>query len=241
MCWPMMPPIDTFLHILSSVHVHLYNTTRYIPAWQELIATLFMQTYLPREWMGLAALQHTIGTWFRLFAHEIVLAQYDPTVTTVLYMDADVVVTKNLEVLPAVWMDDHSAFQWGAHRCAGFMVLNLALLPTLWETVRRINLQNASMVLQEEPTDQLIFVAIDDQYPHLRGRLLPVAWDLSIANGPWRSHLRFPEAYPELGVIHYNGNGASKEPYWHHYYFTETDMYQGSLGLTSYYIHMPWT
>lgn len=220
----------------TGVTLKTYNVEPWVANWTKAVNDLCKaQTECPGGYLYL----HTVGTWFRLFAYQIL----SPTdVPFAVYMDVDVVVTANLE---QVWtqVDNRFAFQWGAMECAGFMVLRMDQLPRVWELASHIDLRNASDTLNEKITDQLVFRAVQHKHPEIVGPLT-TEWDLSVAAGAWRAHKRFAQVYPKLGMIHYNGGGSSKGPFWNNsLYFVNTSedaQMRGGLGLTAYYIFMPW-
>lgn len=226
----------------SPVSIWTYNIQPYVPQWEQEVRHLCHATGR-RKAAGAALTLHTMGTWFRLFAYQILPTE---EIESVLYMDTDVVVTANLEAL-ANQMDPQYAFQWGDLRCAGFMILTLSKLKDIWNLALTMDFSSAKFAIKknsnkmEAVSDQLVFQAVEDEYRHLAGRLTS-EWDISLASGAWRFQHEIPQAYPALGMMHYNGGAWSKDAYWNNsvLYFND-EKFKGSLGITNYYIHLPWT
>lgn len=111
----------------NRISIETYNVAPYLRNWTRQIVSM-------NENMDTG--QHTIGAYFRLFAHEVL----PNNVNHVLYMDTDVVIMANLDDL---WehVDQDTTFQWGKDACDGFIVLNLHKLGTVWDMARRCNLK----------------------------------------------------------------------------------------------------
>jgi hypothetical protein len=152
-------------------------------------------------------------------------------------MDVDAVITANMEKL-VLQMDTQYCFQWGAVKCSGFMIVNLHKLQQVWDSAYTIDFSNASEAYEQGFTDQIVFTAIHDKFPHLVGKLSK-EYDLNVANGVWRDAHSFAKTYSELGMIHYNGGGSSKDPYFNHMYFVNPK-FMHEIGMPHYYVHFPW-
>ena len=222
----------------SAVSIWTYNTQPYIMEWEQEVRHLCNATGR-RKAATEALKKHTIGTWFRLFAYQILPTE---EIESVVYMDSDVVITANLEAL-ARQIDPHYSYQWGESRCAGFMILALNKLKDIWDIALTMDFANATKKDGKKKAsvdDQLVFKAVEDRYRHLTGRLTP-EWDISLASGAWRFQKKLPQTYPELGMMHYNGGAWSKEAYWDNSVYFNDENFKGSFGITNYYIHLPWT
>jgi hypothetical protein len=129
----------------TQVSIESYNVEQHIPAWHKRVEDLFASTGFQRQpshafGVGL----HTIGTWFRLFCHDVLKVSNsndksidDNAVEHVLYIDPDVVIMANLE---DVWRhaDTEYHFQWGVSVCAGFLLLNVPKVNEIWQTARTL-------------------------------------------------------------------------------------------------------
>jgi hypothetical protein len=126
-------------------------------------------------------------------------------------MDTDVVIMANLDDL---WkhVDQDATFQWGSDECAGFMILNLQKLGTVWDMARRCDLHNISKVTDHAFNGQLIFVAVNHTFPNVVG-VLPEEWAISVANDAWRHAADIVDYQPKVGMLHFNG-GGDENAYW---------------------------
>ncbi|KAL7564237.1 hypothetical protein ACA910_012264 [Epithemia clementina (nom. ined.)] len=278
----------------SPIVLQTYNVESHLENWTTRIAQLYRQTGFAVGLQSDAFTKHTIGTWFRLFCHEVILPHH-PTADSVVYMDVDVVITANLEALvqqsvllllspeerrvavkeeeekkiPVNHNNNHNStnthddndkdrpqrhnnddddddyyFQWGALKCAGFMILNLRQLSNLWTLVSSLNLNQFSQVTKDSMSDQLVFRALTAKHEKVVAPNLPVEWDIHIADGSWRVYKQFPKVYQNLGMMHYNGGGSSQVPYWQTpgnsaFYFHDPAL-QNGVGMTRHYIYLPW-
>lgn len=183
---------------------------------------------------------HTLGTWFRLFAHEVLPSN----VEIALYMDVDVVLFASLDELwRQVNTPDNYAFQWGASRCAGFMVFNVQKIKSIWDCAWSLNLQNYSRTHNDMRLhDQMVLMAVEEVCPNLAGRLSE-EWDISIADGIWRLRKTIVQARPKVAMMHFNGGSSSKEAYFvkHSFIKDEDPTVQATFGLANFYVRMPWT
>jgi len=228
----------------KQVVIHTYNVSSYVPTWKKQIAaTLNFST------MAAATGSHTVGTFFRLFAHHVLPASVDQ----VLYIDTDVVIMSNLD---ALWWDiqltnennnsknnkttthGDALFHWSG-TCADFVVLNMKRMDEIWELASRSPLQNISNETGQNPDDQLIFLAVNHSFPE-EVALLPSAWSFTVTE-LWRPkfhHEKLVAAKPDIGMLHFNGGGSSKEPYFKAHTFLRD--FNDTWGNAMYYATMPW-
>jgi hypothetical protein len=187
-----------------AITIQTYNIQPNIQPW---LQTIQKRMNLSRED---ATKGHTVGTWFRLFAHEIIALPSNNT--SVLYIDSDAVVMANMDSLFAQYQElQHEvSFQWGATKCAGFIFLNLAKLNRVWDLVSHTNWTQASEAGENRINDQLIFVEINRTHPE-EVALLPLEWDVHYSNGElWKTSLL--HARPNgVGMLHLNGGGNSQK------------------------------
>jgi hypothetical protein len=151
-------------------------------------------------------------------------------------MDTDVVIMANLDDL---WkhVDQDATFQWGSDTCAGFMILNLQKLGTVWDMARRCDLHNISNVTGQDFNDQLIFRAVNYTFPNVVG-VLPEEWSISVANGAWRHAADIVDYRPKIGMLHFNGGGGSQDAYWEGKFVQAWPDTWGTGPL--YYAKLPW-
>lgn len=191
----------------------------------------------------------------------------------VLYLDTDAVVMANLG---GVWKlrNDTLAFQWGAEMVSAFMLLNVNQLRDLWRIYQTVPPAHVKHIMdnvlrgRHVADDQMLLQVVNVTHPHNVG-ILPTPWDISYLDGPWwatgdnPAHYHRPEfmsAYrPTIGMLHFNGGGASKESYFvQHEVFQKNSVQQPRLrrnqqqqqeqhemiakswGQAKYYIDMSW-
>ena len=184
----------------DQVSITVYNVDLFLKNWSATVASV-LHVEADR---GL----HTVGAYFRLFGHEVL----PKSVKHVIYLDTDAVVTTNLAEL---WhsKDEDAAFMLGSDGCDGFMILNLYKGSRIWELAATIDFRAMRKVFSNHNLDdQLIFRAIHHTYP-AEATLLPDEWSISVANGAWRYAKTLVEARPAVGMLHFNGGGASKDAY----------------------------
>ena len=184
----------------DQVSITVYNVDPFLKNWSATVrSVLHVDAHRAR---------HTVGAYFRLFGHEVL----PKTVKHVIYLDTDVVVMANLAEL---WhsKDEDTAFMLGSDGCDGFMILNLCKGSKIWELAASIDFPAMSREFSNQNIDdQLIFRAIHRTYP-TEATLLPDEWSISVANGGWRYAKKLVEVKPAVGMLHFNGGGASKDAY----------------------------
>jgi len=132
--------------------IRTYNVDPYVDQWIQEINETYK--HFPPE---MNRFRHTPGSYFRLFADEIMLPNRtrvggdddevekttsidEDTIQNVLWMDSDVYIMSNLERL---WQQINTPertesyiFQWGQEKCAGFIVVNVPRLKDFWQRIK---------------------------------------------------------------------------------------------------------
>jgi len=217
----------------NRVSIHTYNAQPYLRKWNAQL------TQFLRKAMLAPSYGHTIGAFFRLFAHRIL----PKDIENVIYMDTDVVILSNLQNLwKIVNHDDENGplFYIGESQCSGFIVINLKKTVKIWEAASKADLANISQHTHQAPDDQLVFRSIKMEYPDLVG-VLPEEWDMNIADGLWMFKRAVVEKRPKVGMLHFNGGGSSKESFFVAHDFLKDKALKGTFGLVNYYVRLPWT
>jgi len=225
----------------NPITIQTYDVTSYLSDWKQRIDTVFNFTGSPYG-------SHTIGCFFRLFAHHVLVPQQqhaDNTATAavqhVLYLDTDVVLMANLDALWDFIPTTGGAqpiFHWGAGQCSGFLIINVPQLQLLWDLALLIPLQKISE-RDHHLSDQTLFVGMNETFPEKVG-LLPDGWDMTVTQ-KWRPKYRpYAQKLPDVGMLHFNGGGSSEEAYWNKNKSFITE-YPKTWGTAKYYIDLPWT
>jgi len=232
----------------TPITIRTYNVQSHVARWRRRIIQLYRDTGLSDMVLEIGA-YHTIGTWFRLFADDVL----PQSVASVLYLDTDAVILANLQqfvrqvggpgMVGSAQIDNTSdpvLFYIGKQECAGFVVINVKELKTTWEAASKIDLQRASERLNQDANDQLVLKAILDRFPSMVGRL-PNEWDMNVANAfPVIRLNNVVQKRPELGVMHFNGGSNSKKAYFLEHRFLLDHSADHTWGLAKYYVQMPW-
>jgi hypothetical protein len=203
--------------------------------------------------------RHTFGTYFRLFANQIL-----PTnVEYVLYFDTDVVVLANLNHLFQNLQDDLQSMKERpmfimAAECAGVMLINIQKLDKFWEHVHSFNWTKQTLRM----LDQSMVVEVGQQHPGTV-KLLSAPWDLT-ALKHWNQFVSVTHQFmnfnestkiqtkvrtenvtkltkfrPEAGIFHYNGGGSNSDSY---YNSESVQSLQHGFGLPAiFFWDLPWT
>ena len=230
--------------------------------------TLGPLTALFPFWKTVPMFRHTVGQYFRLFAHHIVQQQ---NVQHLLYLDTDVVIMSNLQHL---WRQRNAQhwFQWGANMVSACILINVPRLEDVWRRYQDVDVYHVKNIMENTldrhiADDQMILQVINVTYPDAVGLLSP-EWDVSYVDGPWNNHQKnklnepvIPQYRSAVGMLHYNGGGASKQAYMiQHEVFRDSskscswlrsllggkcNVHQNTLGsswgLARYYIDLPWS
>jgi hypothetical protein len=204
-----------------------YNIQPQIPQWAEILRN---GTGLPADG------GHTFGSYFRLFADKVL----PKTVEYALYVDTDVIIQANLNHLFKNLPDDSESqvetpvFVM-ATECAGVMLVNVHKLDKFWEHVNSIKWEGNML----EDLDQSMVIEVGKQYPG-SVELLSAPWDLTVTVH-WREAKKenLIKIRPEAGIVHFNGGGSSKDPYFNSDFITD---HQDGFGLPAVYFRdIPWT
>lgn len=212
------------------ITITVYNVEIHVQRWTNRLITSMHQFTLAEMTSG-----HTIGAFFRLFANDVV----PPHVQHALYLDPDVVLMSNIEQL---WkhLDPHALFHWGLSMCSGFVLLNMNALPEIWDLAEKLDLRAMGTSIRQQPNDQLIFRAINITHPE-RVSVLPPEWDISIADEVWRFRKTIVQNRPQVGMIHFNGGGSSKEAFFETHSFLTDETLRWTFGMANYFIRLPWS
>jgi hypothetical protein len=131
-------------------------------------------------------------------------------------------------------------FIWGEDECAGFVLINLHELQTLWELISQMDLDALSWEVWDWINDQFILRMISKHYPQ-RVAILPIEWDVSIAgkSNLWQGNLQHRRP-TGVGMLHFNGGGASKTSAYYKSDFVRDSKFQYTWGNANYYVNLPW-
>jgi len=231
----------------NTVSIVTYNVEPNVEEWQNLVLQFFRNSNVAesRFW---EIRRHTIGSWFRLFADKVLPS----SVGNVIYMDTDVAVMANIEDLWRSLDGEKYVMHMGDALVAGFAVFNLQKMGQIWELASQVDLADFSTNPKFNPNpgtkqlgidDQLVVRAVQYHHPELVG-LIPGRWDVHATNGATVRHAHSREevlaAKPEVGMIHYNGGGASKQAYFIGHKFCSKPEFADTLGLVKFYVQVPW-
>eukprot|EP00546_Thalassionema_frauenfeldii_P005441 CAMPEP_0178924008 /NCGR_PEP_ID=MMETSP0786-20121207/17078_1 /TAXON_ID=186022 /ORGANISM="Thalassionema frauenfeldii, Strain CCMP 1798" /LENGTH=367 /DNA_ID=CAMNT_0020598651 /DNA_START=276 /DNA_END=1379 /DNA_ORIENTATION=- len=226
----------------NPISLYSYDVSSHLPWLKEEIAKTFHnfdnETNAESLVWGATGV-HTIGVFFRLLVNRIV--PFDQG--QVLYMDTDVIIMSNLE---ALWQEAESSpqalFHWGTSMTAGFVVMDLEQIGDIWTLVQNVSIldiQNISKRFEQQVNDQLLYRVVNVTHPK-RVHILSAGWDMS-ATAKWRfKYQPYGEKSPNLGMLHYNGGGSSKEAYWDKGHALMND-FNDTWGQGWYMIQLPWT
>ena len=161
-------------------------------------------------------------------------------------MDTDVVVIANLEeLMQQVEANPNALFHWGLIMCSGFVVMNVPRMDEIWTLAQQSPMKNISMNNKPRPqdvNDQLIFMSVNHTYPN-EVNVLSKGWDMTVSER-WRNEDRpYPEKYPNVGMLHFNGGGSSKDAYFTGHDFLNpqhASWVNGTWGNAMYYVNMNW-
>jgi lipopolysaccharide biosynthesis glycosyltransferase len=204
-----------------------YNVQQQLPHWAKILSN---GTGLPADG------RHTFGSYFRLFAHKVL----PKTVEYALYMDTDVVVQANLNHLFENLPDDSGSMKETpifvmAAECAGVMLVNVHKLDKFWEHVNSMKWEGNML----QDLDQSMVIEVGKEYPG-SVELLSAPWDLTVTMH-WREHKKenIIKFRPEAGIVHFNGGGSSKDPYFKSDFVKD---HRDGFGLpATYFSDLPWT
>ena len=184
----------------NRIEVHAYDITPEMPQLEQLIHGTFSHALeRPDFQVEEAAWQHTIGCFFRLFAHRII----PTTVKHLLYLDTDVVIMANLEGLwRQIEMNPNALFHWGRGRCSGFMVFNVPRMNEIWKLARTTNMTNISATYGHYLNDQLVVLCVNVTYPN-EVAVFEDGWDMTVSE-KWLFNGDLVKRFPDVGMLHFN-------------------------------------
>jgi len=186
-------------------------------------------------------LSHTMGAFYRLFVDRYVSKT---AAKHILYMDTDVVVMANLE---ALWklvehQDPNALFHWGQAMCSGFVVMNLQRMKEILTLAKRSNFTAADGSKLDLNSDQTIYQAVNISYPN-EVNVLPPGWDMTVTE-IWQSNNHpYDKNFPNVGMLHFNGGGSTKEAYFGDGNGTEHNFittFKDTWGNGKFYATLPW-
>ncbi|KAL3913413.1 MAG: hypothetical protein SGILL_006501 [Bacillariaceae sp.] len=229
--------LDSF-RTRTQITIHAYNVQPMVKSWQ-----MFLGKYFSKHWKStydpLGANQvHTIGAFFRLFAHQVL----PKSVHKMLYLDNDAILMANMREL---WKDvaannPNAVFHWGEYTCSGFMVLDSHRIQDIWDLAAKGNLS-----ARPNPWDQDVLITVNETFPEEIG-ILPPAWDVSVANTIWTHNKDLLKVRPNLGMMHFNGGGSNPANAFQVHNFlkvsnsTAPPNWKNTFHLARYYANMPW-
>jgi len=117
--------------------------------------------------------------------------------------------------------------------------MNVPRLDDIWTLARKSPMGDLAPHLNQKVDDQLLLRSVNVTYPN-EVHILSDAWDLS-ATVVWQPKIQKTLAshYPNVGMLHFNGGGESKESY-----FGRDDgfltWYPETWGNAKYYVMLPW-
>ena len=179
---------------------------------------------------------HTLGGYFRLLCHRVIKV----SLKHLLYIDTDVVIMANLEaVLRQVEKRPDALFHWGLTMCSGFVVMNFQRMEEIWILAQSSNVLEVSRKYNQAANDQLIFMSVNVTYPS-EVNILEPGWDMTVTNR-WKSTLPLEVEYPNVGMLHFNGGGKSKEAFFGgNDSLTKNEKYRTSWGNAGVYTTLSW-
>lgn len=176
--------------------------------------------------------RHTMGTFFRLFAYDVL----PPSVEHAVYLDTDIVITTNLQELWK-YRNSSSMFQWGLDtRCAGFMLLNVRQMGiSFWELVNTTYPKDKLIPVLHKINDQQIVRNFFRRYPE-QVSALPPEWNNHKSDNFYQLNGNLLlKNRPKMGMLHFNGHGKGGGTV---NVFEEPKRKEYSV--VHYHVHHPW-
>lgn len=217
----------------NPIRIITYNVQRLEQEWKALVLSRMARA---ADLTNASAFRHTVGAYYRLFSGRVL-----SNVDSVVYLDTDVVVLSSLDEIWNRYYNASALFQWGKGQCSGFTVLRPSATETIWELFGKVSTETFAEMLKPWPVvgDQFVLRAVNRVFPDRVG-WLPPRWDVSAMNGPWKFKPKrlYPNRKEGVSMLHFNGGGESKEPY-----FKDHKHFQSSKhwGLAKYYVDLPWS
>ncbi|EJK44408.1 hypothetical protein THAOC_37053 [Thalassiosira oceanica] len=223
----------------NQVEIHAYDVQHHIKSLKAQMLETFQPNF-PNFTVAEGIVIHTVGTWFRLYAHRFI--EYD--VDNLLYIDTDCVIMANLDgVADFIEHKPSALIHWGESMTAGFMALNIRRMEEMWTIAREAPLKEIATRFKHDLNDQLVFIAINVTHPS-EVNVLPIEWDMHVA-ARWPSRYQpFEEKTPNVGMLHFNGGSATKTAYFKPTISgakTWMEKFEGSWGNARYYANIPWS
>ncbi|CAB9515819.1 expressed unknown protein [Seminavis robusta] len=211
----------------QDITISTYNVQSHVDQWSEYIRQRVNHQNYP------ATEHHTVGAYFRLFPQQVIPNPPE----FMLYLDTDVAVMANMAgMLP--YADPTYTFIM-SESCTGVMWIHVPKLDQFWNhyvpqrkwDIRIEHDQNLILgVAQAFPNDPIV-------------QVLSPTWDLQVAKH-WRHVTRqqLLALRPDgIGLIHYNGGGASKGSSFRVSDFVTKDWAQDGWAIPAlYYRELPW-
>ncbi|KAL3798130.1 hypothetical protein ACHAW5_001182 [Stephanodiscus triporus] len=217
----------------NSIEIHAYDITPRLPELEKLILdTFIMGGFDPSINIGDLTNVHTMGAFFRLFAHRII----STTVKHIVYMDTDVVIMANLD---AIWQqietNTNSLFHWGLGHCSGFVIFNVQRMSEIWRLAGASPMENISATFNQDANDQLVLLSVNLTYPN-EVAIFEDGWDMTVTE-KWLYNDDLVERFPDVGMLHLNG-AANDDAYWKNHSFIS--WFPDSWGNGNYSAILPW-
>mmetsp|Transcript_6226 Transcript_6226/g.9711 ORF Transcript_6226/g.9711 Transcript_6226/m.9711 type:complete len:399 (-) Transcript_6226:73-1269(-) len=222
----------------NPTEIHAHDVTPDVPQMKREIYDVF-KAHTPNlgsDWIH----GHTMGAYFRLFLERFVSKT---SAKHILYLDTDVVIMANLE---ALWelverQQLNALFHWGKNMCSGFVVMNLQRMNKILPLAKGSSFTDADGTMFPF-RDQSILQAVNISYPN-EVNILPPGWDMTVTE-IWQSNNHpYDKKFPNVGMLHFNGGGSSKEAYFggkngtEHNFITE---FKDTWGNGKFYATLPW-
>ena len=221
----------------NPTEIHAYDVTPDYPQMKHEIEDVH-KPHFPNYSLDL---RHTMGAFYRLFVDRYVSKT---AAKHILYMDTDVVVMANLD---ALWklvehQERNVLFHWGKTMCSGFVVMNLHRMKEILTLAKRSNFTIADGSKLDLNSDQTIYQTVNISYPN-EVNILPPGWDMTVTN-IWQSNNHpYDKNFPNVGMLHFNGGGSTKEAYFGGENGTEHGFitaFKDTWGNGKFYATLPW-
>lgn len=218
----------------NPVEVRIYDMTPLLPSLESRIMEAYLPSF-PSFNLKDGIQTHTIGAFFRLFAHRVIAMP----LTHLLYMDTDVVMMTNLDELwRLVEINPDALFHWGSIMCSGFLVMNVPRMEEIWSLAKNSSMKVVADRYDQSQDDQLIFMAVNVSHP-AEVNILPDGWAMTVTEHWKVKYQPYDYKFPNVGMLHFNGGGKNKESYAVDNNFFKS--FPDTWGNGKYYTTLPWT
>ncbi|CAB9507301.1 expressed unknown protein [Seminavis robusta] len=229
----------------TNVTLTNYNVESHLEEWRN---QLYNKT---RGIFGSLDNIHTVGAYFRLFAHKVISSHYyydhnnTHKVDRVLYMDTDVVVMANLAV---VFREAPTTTEWMLQiswLCDGFALIHLPQMDHFWKLIEKIDMSKRDNQFHDQDLVLAIQESIDVDKPvsqrHIQNMSKP--WDLYVTRDwPIQKPADLFRYRPQLGAIHYNGGASDKTAYFTKGPFINDEIARPGWGIAAnFFRDLPWS